>query len=96
MNRYYALFFLLVVTVPFLLAVNAWQANDCGRIMKDIRILEKSQENFVEDNKTVAADIANLLAVDRLDNDAQRRLGFRKIRPEDVTLIIMGGKGRGL
>jgi cell division protein FtsB len=49
----------------------------------------------VEENKTVVAEIADLLAVDKLENDARNKLGLKKIRPEDVLLIIMGGKGRG-
>ncbi|MCL2127774.1 MAG: cell division protein FtsL [Treponema sp.] len=95
MKKYYVFFFLMVLTIPPLLWVNAWQANECGEIRNEIKKIEKSQENCVEENKTVAADIARLLAVDKLENDAQKKLGLVKIRPEDVTLIIMGGRGRG-
>ena len=96
MIRYYALFFFMVLTIPLFLGINAWQANECGKIKKEISQIERNQENCVEENKTVAAEIANLLAVDRLEKEAKVKLGLSKIRPEDVTLIIMGGKGRGL
>jgi hypothetical protein len=76
------------------LAVNAWQANKCGEIKSQMKRIEISQETLVEENKTVIAEISNLLAVDRLETEAQNRLGLRKIRPKDVTLIIMG-RGRG-
>jgi len=94
-RRYYALFFVMVLTIPFLLGINAWQANECGKIKKEIRGLEADQEDLVEENKTVVAEISDLLAISRLETEAQKRLGLRKIHPENVTLIIMGGKGSG-
>ena len=96
MKGYYALFLLMVITIPVFLCANAWQSNECGILRNEIKKMEKNQENAVEENKTVVAEIANLLAVDKLENDARNKLGLRKIRPEDVLLIIMGGKGRGL
>jgi len=95
MKVYYALFFLMVVTIPVFLWANAWQSNECGILRNEIKKIEKTQENAVEENKTVVAEIADLLAVDKLENDARNKLGLKKIRPEDVLLIIMGGKGRG-
>ena len=86
----------MVISVPFLLGINAWQSNECGKIKREIRELENKQENCVENNKTLVADIADLLGVDKLELDAQQKLGLKKNRPEDITLIIMGGKGRDL
>jgi cell division protein FtsL len=96
MKGYYALFFLMVITIPVFLWANAWQSNECGKLRNEIKKMEKSQENAVEENKTAVAEIADLLSVDKLENDARNKLGLKKIRPEDVLLIIMGGKGRGL
>ena len=96
MKRYYVLLILMVISVPFLLGFNAWQSNECGKIKREIRDLENKQENCVENNKTLAADIADLLGVDKLEFDARQKLGLKKNRPEDITLIIMGGKGRDL
>jgi len=95
MKKYYFLFFLAAITIPLFLGINAWMSNECGQIRYEIRNIEKEQEKLVDENKTVAAEIADLLAVDRIENEAQKRLGLRKIRPENVTLIIMGGKGSG-
>jgi len=95
MKGYYALFFLMVVTIPVFLWVNTWQSNECGILRNEIRKMEKNQENAVEENKTAVAEIADLLAVDKIENDARNKLGLKKIRPENVLLIIMGGKGRG-
>jgi len=91
MKKSYVLFFVMVFTIPVFLGINAWQANRCGVLRSDIRWLERAQENLLEENKTVAAEIANLLAIDRLEYDAVNRLGMTRMRPEDVTLIIVGG-----
>ena len=96
MKKYYAVFFFMVVSIPLFLGINAWQSNKCGEIRREIRELENRQENSVEENKAVAAEIADLLAIEKLEIDAQRKLGLRKMRPENTTLIIMGGKGHGL
>jgi len=95
MKKYYVLLFLLALTIPLFWGINAWQANECGIIRNEIKNIEKTQENCLDENKTVAGEIINLLTADRLDAEA-RKMGLRKMRPEDVILIVMGGKGRGL
>ena len=96
MKKYYVMFFLMVITIPLFLGLNAWQSNKCGEIRREITRLENLQENVVEKNRIVVADIAELTAVDKLELEARNRLGLVKVRPEDIRLIIMGGKGRGL
>jgi len=96
MAKFYTVFFIIVITIPLFLGINAWQANECGKLRNEIYDMEKFQENCVEENKTVVGEIADLLAIDRLENEAQKRLGLHKVRPGDVTLIIMGGKGLDL
>jgi len=95
MKKYYVLLFLLALTIPLFWGINAWQANECGIIRSEIKNLEKTQENCLDENKTIANEIGNLLTADRLDTEAQK-MGLRKMRPEDVILIVMGGKGRDL
>ena len=96
MNKYYVLFFLMVISIPVFLWINVSQANRCGEIRREIRRIENLQENLVENNRLIAAEIADQLAIDRLELDARGRLGLRKMRPEDIRLIIMGGRERGL
>ncbi|MDR0456979.1 MAG: hypothetical protein LBH20_09900 [Treponema sp.] len=95
MKKDYVLLFLLALTIPVFLGVNAWQANKCGEIRSEIKVIEKEQEDRINENKTVANEIVNLLAAEKLDAEAQK-MGLRKMRPEDVILIVMGGKGRDL
>ena len=96
MIKTYALLFLTVLTMPVFLGVNAWQANECGEIRNEIKVIERIQEQRVTENKAVANEIADLLAAGRVEAEAQK-LGLHKMRPEDVVLIVMGrGKGNGL
>jgi len=93
--RNYVLFFAMILTIPLFLGINAWQSNECGILRNEIRVLERNQENRVNENKMAANEIVDLLATGRLEAEA-KKMGLQKIRPEDVLLIIMGGKGRGL
>ena len=96
MKKFFVLFFLVIISIPIFLGVNAWQSNECGEIRREMREIESRQENSVEKNKALAAEIADLIAVDNLELEAQRKLGLKKIRPENIKLIILGGKGHGL
>jgi len=95
MSKSYVVFFAMVLTIPVFLGINAWQSNVCGVIRGNISRIEREQETLVEENRTVAAEIADLLAVDRLENDAVDRLGMTRVSPENVMLIILGGDGHG-
>jgi cell division protein FtsL len=94
MTKYYVLFFLMVLTIPLLLGINAWQSNECGIIRNEIKRLEKNQENAVSENKMAATEIVDLLAINRLEAEA-RKMGLEKKQPEDVILIVMGRKESG-
>jgi len=95
MLRSYVLFFAMVLTIPLFLGINAWQSNECGILRNEIKNIERNQENCVNENKLAANEIVDLLATDRLEAEA-KKMGLHKVRPEDVLLIVMGGKGRGL
>ena len=95
MTRYYALFFLMMLTIPLFLGINVWQSNECGMLRKAIHEIEMQQEDCVSGHKIVAGEIINLLTTDKLETEAQK-MGLHKMRHEDVLVIIMGGKGHGL
>jgi cell division protein FtsL len=93
MTKYYGLLFLLVFTIPLFLGLNAWQSNECGKIRNEIKNIEKTQEKRINENNTIANEIVELQSTERLETEAQK-MGLQKKSPEDVILIIMGGKGR--
>ena len=90
----YGLLFFIVLTIPVFWGINAWQSTKCAEIRNEVRKIEREQEDLIEYSKITANEINGLLAVERLESEAQR-MGLRKMRPEDIVLIIMGGKERG-
>ena len=95
MLRNYLFFLLLILTMPVFLGITIWQSNQCGSLRNSISRLESDQIRCVNENKKLTNEIADLLASDRLEAKA-REMGMEKMRPENVILIEMGGKGHGL
>ena len=89
---FYVVFIFMVITIPLFLGINAYQSNKCGEIRKEIKGIERLQETSVENGRIIAAEIADLMTVDRLENVARYNLGLRKMRPEEIRLIILGGE----
>jgi cell division protein FtsB len=95
MRKFYAMFFVMVFAVPLFLGVDVWQSNICGALRADIRRIEREQENLVDENRSIAAEIAKILAVGRIETDAKDRLGMSRVSPENVMMIILGGDANG-
>ena len=97
MLRNYILLFLMVLTIPAFLGINAVQANKCGELRREINRLQRVQAEIVERNRQAAAEVTEMLSTARLETAAREKPGLEKMRPENVLLInITGGRGRGL
>ncbi|MCL2608366.1 MAG: hypothetical protein FWD94_00455 [Treponema sp.] len=90
MNRNYALLFVVVFSLPVFLGINAWQSNEAGRIRHELRQLEREQQNLIEEGRELAAEIADLLSIDRLEREAWERFRMRRLSAEELTLVIIG------
>ena len=96
MIKRYALIFFMVLSIPLLLGINAWQSNKCGELRREISRLEGEQAELLEQNREAAAVITELLTTAKLEEVAYRQ-GLKKKSPEEILLIkITGGKGSGL
>jgi len=97
MIKRYALIFFMVLSIPLLLGLNAWQSNKCGELRREINRIQREQVELMEKNRETTAKITELLATDRLEKDAREKMGLKKMQPEDIFLIrITGGEGSGL
>jgi len=95
MNRRYAFFYLLVISLPFFLGIVAWQSTRYAELDRNVRRLEASQEEWVENNRRLIAGIAVLSSSGRIGQVAVRDLGLTRIRPENVLQVrIEGEQGR--
>jgi cell division protein FtsL len=85
MNRLF--FYVLVLTIPLFLGLATWQSSRYGDLEREIKKLEKTQEEWVENNKRLIAGIAFLSSPDRIEHIARDELGLQKKQPEEVLLI---------
>jgi len=95
MIRRYALLYFIVLTIPFLLGVVAWQSVHYTELEKDVRRLEAAQEDWISNNKKLIAAIAVLSSSSRIRQIAVNDLSLVKVRPEDVLQVRIDGQGDG-
>jgi len=95
MKRYFLLY-LLVLTIPVFLASLVWQSHRYQNLESEIFRLEQMQEEWVESNKRLIADIAEYSSAERIEETARYQLELKKIPPEHLLQVrISGGKGNG-
>lgn len=85
--------YLLALSVPFLLGLQAWQSARYARVEAEVRALEKAQVEWLESNKRLIAGMAILGSSERIERIAKDELGMFKIRPESVTRVRVASAG---
>ncbi|MDR0624753.1 MAG: cell division protein FtsL [Treponema sp.] len=95
MKRRYVLLYLMVLTIPLFLGLNAWQSSRYAALEREIDRLEDAQEEWVESNKRLIAGIAVLSSSERIEFIAKNELDLDRIQPEDVLQIQIEGRGKG-
>ncbi|MDR2661927.1 MAG: septum formation initiator family protein [Treponema sp.] len=84
-------FYMMIASVPLLMGLSAWQSSRYGDLERELKELEKTQEEWVENNKRLIAGIAFLSSPDRIEHIARDELGLRKKQPEEVLQISITG-----
>jgi cell division protein FtsL len=93
--RHVFLYF-VVISIPLFLGLVVWQSTRYNALRQELDRLEEAQADWVESNKRLIAGIAVLSSPERIEQIAEKDLQLRKIRPEDVLQVkIGGGKGHG-
>jgi len=95
MIRRYVLLYFIVLTIPFLLGVVAWQSVRYSELEKNVRRLEAVQEDWISSNKKLIAAISLLSSSSRIRQIAVNDLSLVKVRPEDVLQVRINGQGEG-
>lgn len=87
------IFYFLVLTIPFMLALSAVQASRYRVVAEDLKTLDADQQQWLESNKKLIAGIAVLSSPQRIEQIARTDLGLKKKPPEQVLQIhIENGK----
>ncbi len=81
-----------VVSIPFLLCLYAVQAKRYTDLERDIRNLEQTQRQLIEENKKLVSDISLLSSADRIEKIAVEELGMHKAESEDIVRVEMTGE----
>ena len=85
------LFYVFILSIPAFLGLSAWQSSRYGDLEREIKKLEKIQEEWIENNKRLIANIAVLSSPERIERIARNELGLQKKLPEDVLQISITG-----
>jgi cell division protein FtsL len=92
MGRIICIYF-VVLTIPLLLGLNAWQSVRYAALERETLRFEDAQEEWIESNKKLIAGIAVLSSPERIENIALKDLELTKIPPESVLQVrIRGGR----
>ena len=85
-KRFFLLYF-ITLTIPLFLGLTAWQSARYSDLEKQTKKLELDQENWVESNKHLIADIAILTTSEKVERIALEGMGLSKIQPENVLQV---------
>ncbi|HOJ98288.1 MAG: septum formation initiator family protein [Treponemataceae bacterium] len=87
------LLYLWSLSIPLLFFVQVWQANRYERIVREVNILVKRQQELIDENKRYVAAIAVLSATERIERIAREDLGLEKKRAADIIQLSIA-RGR--
>jgi cell division protein FtsL len=85
--RHLALLYLLTLTLPLFLGLSVWEARRYGELQREVRRLDVSQEEWIEKNKRLIAEIALLSSAERIEKIAINQLRLSKKLPEEILQI---------
>ncbi|MDR0669108.1 MAG: cell division protein FtsL [Treponema sp.] len=89
----YPLVYVAALTIPAMLALVSWQSTRYMNLERELAALEAEQEEYVETNNRLIAQIAMLSSPERIAYVAREQFGLIRIRPEDVLQIKIAGEG---
>ena len=85
---------LAALCIPVLLIMDALQARKYADLQRQVRDLEKRQEDLVEQNKKLITDISVLSSADRIETIARDELGMRSAESDEIIRVEMKDKNK--
>ncbi|GHV26541.1 hypothetical protein AGMMS4952_06830 [Spirochaetia bacterium] len=83
------------LTLPLFLGVSVVQARQYAVLQREVRRLDLVQEEWIESNKRLIAEIGLYSSAERIEQMAVEKLGLMKKQPEDILQIrIENGRRR--
>ena len=84
--------FLLALSIPGLLILNAVQSKKFKEQEDSVLELEEKQSEFVEQNKKLITEIGVLSSSDRIEKVAENELGMRKAESNEIVRVEVRNK----
>ncbi|MCR5400746.1 MAG: septum formation initiator family protein [Treponema sp.] len=89
---YKVLVCVLAALVPLILIVYGFQTKRYSELSREVKKLEKTQEELIEQNKKLVGDISLLSSTDVIEKKAVEELGMHKAETEDIVRVEMNGE----
>ncbi len=86
------LFIFIVLCIPVLLIIDAFQANRYKQLRRELSALERRQVELVEKNRDLISEISILSSSDRIEKIAENELKMHKVSTEDIVRVEMKSK----
>jgi len=87
------LFYLMALAIPAAFAFNAWQSVAYAGVSRELKVLERTQTEWIESNKRLIAGISVLSSAERIEQLAIHDLKMQKIQAESVTHVRIAPGG---
>jgi cell division protein FtsL len=95
MRRLVLLYF-FALTLPLFLAISVRQSKQHTALQRELGTLEVAQEEWIESNKRLIAEIALLSSPGRIDYIAAEELHLTKKQPEEILQIRIENSRGGI
>jgi cell division protein FtsL len=95
MRRFIALYF-LALTLPLFLGISVRQSKLHATLQREMGRLEVTQEEWIESNKRLIAEIALLSSPGRIGRIAVEELHLTKKQPEEILQIRIENSRGGI
>jgi cell division protein FtsL len=86
---------LLAIGISLSLFIGVWQTSRYSRLESEVMRLEGEQYDVITANRRLISGITVLSTPERIEKVAERDLGMRKARPEEIMRIELKKGGLG-
>lgn len=80
---------LLALAIPAMLFSLVWQTSRYGDLDRQVRELDRKQDEVITVNRRLISGITVLTTPERIERVASEELKMRKARPDEITRISL-------
>ena len=77
----------LAAAIPGVLAINSIQAQRYSNLEKEVKQLESTQKEIIEENKILVSEVGVSSSSQRIEDIASNELGMRQAESEEIVRV---------